>query len=178
MALLATASAGKRVARQRVGYVYLFRLGEFIKIGSSRNPQKRFKAFSSLPYPAEIVHQIASQDAGAVEIALHWRFHTLRIKREWFRLTPEQVARLCELTTVDSVADLPADLQPPTTPPYRRAHGKGGCYVTIRQPHLVAAILGYLTDHPGEKLRSLAAVALKDYLSKEGYWPPKEPEGE
>lgn len=94
------------------GFVYLFRLGEFVKIGSSANPPKRLADYFRLPYRTEILHCINSARAGRVECALHVRFRHERVGYEWFRLSAEQIARLKQLDRVDCPADLPDDLRP------------------------------------------------------------------
>lgn len=98
-------------------YVYVFRLGDFHKIGQAADPKGRLYVYATLPYPGELVHVIPSGDARAVERALHWRFRPQRKRGEWFSLTPEDVALLRSVARADDPADLPAGLLSPGLPP-------------------------------------------------------------
>jgi hypothetical protein len=77
------------------GYVYLFRLGEFHKIGRSASPSRRATSFTSLPHDFVIVHHFFSNDASVAEKRLHSRFACQRVKGEWFRLDPADVDYVC-----------------------------------------------------------------------------------
>jgi predicted HicB family RNase H-like nuclease len=101
------------------GFVYVFRLGEFYKIGRSEDAARRAEAFAMLPYPSEMIHVIASADSPAVEKALHRRFHMTRVKGEWFRLSADDLALLCAVAKADAPDDLPEALLGPALPPRR-----------------------------------------------------------
>lgn len=95
-----------------IGFVYLFRLDRFHKIGSSKNPAKRMKSFDNLPWKPVLVHTIASTRRGFVERLLQHRFVEQRVRGEWFDLTETDVARLCSLARLDGLDDFPEDLLP------------------------------------------------------------------
>ena len=74
------------------GFVYLFRAGDIYKIGLSINPKQRSKAVKA-PNGQDIIieHQISTDDMGALEQALHYRFSDKRLEGEWFELTDSDV---------------------------------------------------------------------------------------
>lgn len=94
------------------GYVYLVRMGRFHKIGMSHNPSKRLLAFSGLPYPVLLVHQIATEQPRLIERTLHRRFKDQRVVGEWFRLDEEQVAVILSVKKANAPDDLPPSLWP------------------------------------------------------------------
>jgi hypothetical protein len=89
------------------GYVYLFRLGEFHKIGRSADVAARATAFSSMPHGFAIVHHFFCNDSGRTERQLHARYADCRAAGEWFRLSEEQVEHVCSLQ--DEPATNPAE---------------------------------------------------------------------
>lgn len=74
------------------GYVYLFKLNEYYKIGISVNPTRRLTSINSeTPYTAILIHQIHTDHMRRLEDELHQRFGVRRFKNEWFLLTDEDV---------------------------------------------------------------------------------------
>lgn len=94
------------------GYVYLMEMGGFYKIGASLDPKQRLKAFSTLPWPARIAHQIATKRPRALERALHQRFAARRRNGEWFKLLEGEVRALLALDLCDDPLNLPPFLTP------------------------------------------------------------------
>ena len=75
------------------GFVYVFATDQgWYKIGRSRRPQKRVKAFDSLPFKVWIDYVIPTPDAPALEAALHRRFAGSRVSVEWFTLSEADLA--------------------------------------------------------------------------------------
>lgn len=66
--------------------VYIIQSGDFVKIGSTSGPiKKRLKALSTAHH-SELVLLGAIEDApGNLELILHERFASLRVRGEWFR---------------------------------------------------------------------------------------------
>lgn len=82
--------------RDELPAVYLLRSGEFFKIGWTHTLVQRIDDLQNgLPEPAELVHVIRTVDPRGVEALWHRRFAARRVKGEWFRLTPEDVAVFC-----------------------------------------------------------------------------------
>jgi hypothetical protein len=68
--------------------------GEY-KIGWSIAPEKRIEQVTAPSHgKKELLHVIRCANAARTENILHQTFHHKRIEREWFRLTPEDVAWL------------------------------------------------------------------------------------
>lgn len=87
----------KHADARHEGYVYLFRSGNFYKIGYSKDPQRRLKALNS---PDAIkVHVIRTDDMRRLEKAWHARFAHKRHDREWFALIPADVEAFQAVTT-------------------------------------------------------------------------------
>src|ERR1051326_7180735 len=80
------------------GYVYIAAAeGGLYKIGQSRNPEKRLKRFSDVPFGLQLLHQIETDDCRWLERRLHDQFWESRVSGEWFRLSKDEVAGLCEI---------------------------------------------------------------------------------
>jgi hypothetical protein len=94
------------------GYVYLFKVGGFHKIGRTCNVQDRAASFSKMPFPFEILHWFYSHDADADEKDLHEQYAPWRIKYEWFSLPDEQVVEIKAI-----VGDPGSMFTPPDPPP-------------------------------------------------------------
>jgi hypothetical protein len=83
------------------GVVYLLRVGEWYKIGKTRNPSSRRRQLEiQLPEKAELVHQINTDDIQMLERHWHRHFNDKRGNGEWFRLADEDVR---EFTAFGSV---------------------------------------------------------------------------
>jgi hypothetical protein len=81
--------------------VYLIHEAGHHKIGIAINPSKRLKGIkTSCPFPVEILKTWKSENAVAVEQAIHRRFAEHRLNGEWFKL-PDNV-----LTTLTKIEDI------------------------------------------------------------------------
>ncbi len=77
--------------------VYLFRCGDFCKIGVSNDIMKRLQQLrTSNPVHIEHVHTIhcAKDDMLRLEKYLHERYNSKRVRGEWFSLSDEDVAEI------------------------------------------------------------------------------------
>jgi len=86
------------------GYIYLIGNVEkgIFKIGKSRQPKERYKAIATkLPFPAEIIHVVGSDDTEKAEKILHTIFASKRTHGEWFELPDEDVAKIVNLISFD-----------------------------------------------------------------------------
>lgn len=90
---------------EQPGYIYLIKAGEHYKIGKSTNVARRMQQFN-LPIPIELLHTIAAQDMGRVESYLHKRFADQRVRGEWFTLSPDDIAWVCSLETLEPLPEL------------------------------------------------------------------------
>lgn len=73
--------------------VYLLRAGEYFKIGWARAVEKRIKDIQSCsPEGLELIHAIPAQDPLGTEAQWHHRFRDKRVRGEWFKLTPDDIA--------------------------------------------------------------------------------------
>lgn len=76
-----------------LGYVYLLQspTGAY-KIGRTKNPKSRLKTFEvKLPFEVEFTALIQTRDMYQLEIDLHTKYASKKIKGEWFRLEQEDV---------------------------------------------------------------------------------------
>lgn len=77
------------------GYVYIIQCREFYKIGCALNPRSRLKDIQcSNPYPVRLVAALRVVDRYRAESGLHRHFEAKRERGEWFRLTPQDIAKL------------------------------------------------------------------------------------
>lgn len=143
--------------RALAGFVYVFQLGDFYKIGSSRNPIKRLKVFGKLPYQSAIIHAIASEHAGRVERAFHKVLHRQRVNGEWFRLSSEEIALLKSQHRIDTPDDLPE----PLLSEYRWVIGLR--WIRLRVKDELYADLESVSSRSGESLECLVLRILKDH---------------
>lgn len=90
----------KRVAASRAGYVYLISSDNIMyKIGHTVALRSRIGTIKNAsPYDPTIICVIHSTDRFALEKALHTRFAARHFRREWFKLTPADVAYIKSLT--------------------------------------------------------------------------------
>jgi hypothetical protein len=80
-----------------VGHVYIFQAvgTRRIKIGrSARLRERHHTIHTASPYPVALLRAIATEDAHALERALHQRYERYRQHREWFELPPEDLLAL------------------------------------------------------------------------------------
>lgn len=86
------------------GFVYLIGNHEqkIYKIGLSRQPRERFKAFGTkLPFKVEILHQIETTDMKKAEKILHTWMKDKNTHGEWFNLPQSDVDFICQLSTFE-----------------------------------------------------------------------------
>lgn len=80
------------------GYVYIFKQGEFYKIGKSKNVERRLQAIIGMsPYETILVHQILCRNMHEAEKHLHRCFFDKWIKNEWFALSGGDVTELLKI---------------------------------------------------------------------------------
>lgn len=91
----------KRPAKERKGFVYLFRAQSMYKIGHSNDPAQRLQALKTgLPCAIECVHIIPCEDAYSAELALHGLYAQKRVQGEWFALSDEDVRHISGMTSL------------------------------------------------------------------------------
>lgn len=80
------------------GYIYLIRSLTSVthwKIGRTNDPSRRAATFGvELPFDVEYEHIIPSSNAKWAEDTLHTKYKRVRIRGEWFQLSPEQVEEI------------------------------------------------------------------------------------
>lgn len=94
----------ERKAKGFDGFVYLIgnRKQKIYKIGLSRQPKERFKAFNTkLPFTVEILHQIEATDMKKAEKLLHDWMKDKNTHGEWFNLSQKEIDFICKLVTFE-----------------------------------------------------------------------------
>jgi hypothetical protein len=77
------------------GFVYVFEMAGFYKIGRSFNALSRLSALrTASPFPVELILSIPSNRPGNLEKEIHAKFQSKHERGEWYRLTDEDVAEL------------------------------------------------------------------------------------
>lgn len=89
------------------GFVYLFARNGLHKIGRSKKPAVRL---TQCARGGTVVHLIPSENPCQVEKALHARLASSCVRGEWFRLSKEDIASICQLGRVDAADELPSEL--------------------------------------------------------------------
>jgi Meiotically up-regulated gene 113 len=78
--------------------VYLITFTEtpgYYKIGRTTNLACRLKTLEwASPFKVIVEHTIATADSATLEASLHRRFNVQRVKLEWFKLSPQDVAEI------------------------------------------------------------------------------------
>lgn len=78
---------GRHHLRTTPDDLYFVRVGEFLKIGRSRNLKERFRIIRShSPTTPELIGSIAG--AGHTEKAWHYAFRMIQSRGEWFKIGP------------------------------------------------------------------------------------------
>jgi hypothetical protein len=87
------AENGHGARKKVVGYVYLAKHGRDYKLGRSNDVARRRRELALL-LPAELthVHIIETDDPEGIEAYWQRRFEARRVRGEWFRLAPSDVA--------------------------------------------------------------------------------------
>lgn len=87
----------KRVVQK--GYVYVLKMGEYYKIGRSKDVTKRLESIGLLmPITPTLIHTIKTDDMEYAERYMHERFAECRVNGEWFALTDAQIEWICSVT--------------------------------------------------------------------------------
>lgn len=89
--------------KEESGYVYLVRAesGEY-KIGRSKNVHARIRNFATLaPFDFELIHSFPAHIFWKAEKNLQNRFHSKRIKGEWYRLEQADVEAICRISAFE-----------------------------------------------------------------------------
>lgn len=78
------------------GYVYLIAEQHgLVKIGKATDPDARLESLQAvIPYPLVLLLTIPAVDFHRLERELHQRFASLRVRGEWFRLSPYDIEAL------------------------------------------------------------------------------------
>ncbi len=77
----------------QMGYVYLFRMGKYCKIGVTSDLLRRGREIKTLlPEKCEVIHSFRTDDPTGIEAYWHRRFENKRREGEWFELTAKDVA--------------------------------------------------------------------------------------
>jgi hypothetical protein len=97
--------ASRATPRDRSGYIYLVEGQNCYKIGKSVDVPARTRSFGLLlPFKTKLIHFIPTSDMVWSESYLHGTFAHCRLNGEWFDLSPEEVAWICSLRTIEPQA--------------------------------------------------------------------------
>ena len=81
------------MADVEMGYVYLFRMGKYCKIGATSDLLRRGREIKTLlPEKCEVVHSFRTDDPTGIEAYWHRRFKNKRREGEWFELPAKDIA--------------------------------------------------------------------------------------
>lgn len=91
----------KPIPKKIPGYIYIAGIGEQIKIGRTKNIEKRVRDLSkNQPSPLSLHFYIETNDTVNLEKKLHEHFHHKRLNGEWFALSQEESCSIRELSFV------------------------------------------------------------------------------
>ena len=74
-----------------LGYLYVAKMGEYYKIGISKNPTQRLKKFTQLPFMLKTILCECVPNYQEVEKELHEIFNQKRLQGEWFALEEKDI---------------------------------------------------------------------------------------
>lgn len=76
------------------GYVYIYKSGEYCKIGRAKNIETRRKVYrTENPHPIEIVAEKFVNNYIDAENQLHETFKNKRFRGEWFKITNQEALK-------------------------------------------------------------------------------------
>lgn len=81
---------------ERVGAIYVIKIGNRYKIGLSLNPENRI-ASMQLPQKPEVVLIFRTPKASELEKTLHRKYQAQRCIGEWFELEKPQIAEILKV---------------------------------------------------------------------------------
>lgn len=144
------------------GYVYLLRGTDGLhKIGKAKFPNERKHHLrDSTGVRPEIVHQIRSASPLWLEEQLHYHFENKCVRGEWFRLSSEDVDRICRLTYCSRVNDLPEWCPP--HPLVRKGHYLRGVTISLE----MAEWLNWCVEMHGGSALATILKAFEDFISR------------
>ena len=91
-------SSGEKQKKRLNGYVYLFKIHDWYKIGKAKNVTSRLNGCQTgSPYEIEVIHTIPCADYNKSESSLHAKYDEVRGVGEWFKLTGEQVTEITNI---------------------------------------------------------------------------------
>lgn len=100
-AQVATTPVGNTSKARQEGYIYIIRAvtpQNHYKIGLSKEPVTRIETMGvKLPFPIEALHLIPTNDMFSAERLLHSRYDEKRVNGEWFALSDDDVAEICQI---------------------------------------------------------------------------------
>lgn len=77
---------------EEYGSVYLYKAGTHYKIGRTNNLERRNREIKlHLPFEAELIHRIMTDDPIGIEKYWHERFSDKRLHGEWFKLNAQDI---------------------------------------------------------------------------------------
>ncbi len=90
-----------------IGYLYLFGMRDIVKIGISKNLEKRIRILNSLLIDdTKLIFSIKIKNYSKIEKILHNKYKEKRIKGEWFRLTEDNINEIKQyLNSIDNSVD-------------------------------------------------------------------------
>ena len=74
-----------------LGYLYVVKMGDYYKIGTSKTPNTRLKEFTKLPFELETVICECVFNYQEIESELHNKFYEKNKRGEWFVLDKQDV---------------------------------------------------------------------------------------
>jgi hypothetical protein len=90
------------VRKCKPGYIYLIKSAHGHKIGKTNHVPTRVGAFTlQLPFPTKLIHSMPTNDMMWAEAYLHQTFAHCRINGEWFDLSPDEVAWICDIESIN-----------------------------------------------------------------------------
>lgn len=79
--------------KQGYGEIYFIKVGNYYKIGATRDLYKRFHSIQVCnPEKCSIVHSIKTNDMKLTERLFHYQFERKKLQGEWYQLTDADIA--------------------------------------------------------------------------------------